>query len=239
MTERRNGLGQPIGEALPGWVARPLPPRTPMAGRFCAVVPLDPDRHGAALWAAGRADRDGRSWTYLPAGPFDREADHRDWLAAACRREDAVPHAIIDGATGAASGVASFLRIDPAAGSIEIGSIHFAPALQRTAAATEALYLMMRRAFDELRYRRCEWKCDALNAASRAAALRLGFRFEGIFRQAVIYKGRNRDTAWFAAIDRDWPALKAAFERWLLPDNFGRDGRQRAGLAALRASGGA
>jgi len=131
-------------------------------------------------------------------------------------------------------GQGSYLRIDPEHGAIEIGHLAFGPALQRTAGATEAVYLLARRAFDELGYRRVEWKCNALNARSRAAALRLGFEFEGVFRQHMVVKGRNRDTAWYAIVDGDWPAVRAAFEEWLAPDNFDRDGRQRARLAALR-----
>ena len=130
-------------------------------------------------------------------------------------------------------GVASLMRIDPAAGVIEVGGINYSPALQRTPAATEAMYLMMRRVFDELGYRRYEWKCDSLNAASRAAAQRLGFTYEGMFRQATVYKARNRDTCWFSILDSEWPALKSGFEQWLAPDNFDTDGRQRKRLSQL------
>ena len=143
-------------------------------------------------------------------------------------------HAIIDRETGKAVGVASFMRMDPANGVIEVGHIHYAPVMRRTPAGTEAMFLMMRRAFDELGYRRYEWKCDSLNAPSRRAAERYGFTFEGIFRQAVIYKKRNRDTAWFAIIDRDWPAIKRAFEQWLDPANFDASGRQKRQLADFR-----
>ena len=149
-----------------------------------------------------------------------------------CLGDDPLFHAIIDSATGKAIGVASYLRIDPASGSIEVGHINYSPLLQRTPAATEAMYLMMQRVF-ELGYRRYEWKCDALNARSRAAAQRYGFSFEGVFRQATVYKGRNRDTAWYAAIDQEWPALQAAFLQWLDPANFDQDGRQRVRLADL------
>ena len=150
-----------------------------------------------------------------------------------CLDDDPLFHAVVDRANGRATGVASYLRIEERAGVIEVGHINYAPPLQRTPASTEAMYLMMRRVFDELGYRRYEWKCDALNAPSRAAARRLGFRFEGIFRQATVYKGRNRDTAWFSVLDSEWPALKAAFERWLSPENFDEDGRQRQSLASL------
>jgi RimJ/RimL family protein N-acetyltransferase len=229
-----NSLGQPIGAPLPGWRQPELPPRRPLDGRFCRLEPLEPERHAVELFAADRLDAEGRNWTYLPVGPFQRFEDYRQWMDEACRTADRLFHAIIDRATGGAVGFASYLRMDPAAGSIEVGHITYSPLLQRHPAATEAMYLMMRRVFDELGYRRYEWKCDSLNAPSRAAALRLGFRFEGIFRQATVYKGRNRDTAWFSIIDGEWPALKQAFERWLDPANFDGEGKQRQRLAELR-----
>ncbi len=151
-----------------------------------------------------------------------------------CRGSDPLFHAIVDTNTGKAVGVASYLRITPASGSIEVGHINYSPLLQRTPAATEAMYLMMKRAF-ELGYRRYEWKCDALNARSRAAAQRLGLSFEGVFRQAAVYKGRNRDTAWYAAIDREWPALEEAYLRWLDPTNFDERGKHRISLTDLTA----
>jgi len=233
MTSHVNHLDQPIGFPLPGWIARPRPPRTPMEGRFCRVEPVDIDRHAADLHAANRQDQDGRNWTYLPYGPFEGLDDYRAWMRSACLGDDPLFHAVIDHKSGRAVGVASFLRIDPGPGVIEVGHINYAPPLQRTPAATEAMFLMMCRVFDELGYRRYEWKCDALNAPSRAAALRLGFQFEGIFRQATVYKQRNRDTAWYAIVDRDWPTLKARFQRWLDPANFDGAGRQRATLSSL------
>ncbi|HEY3911208.1 MAG TPA: GNAT family protein [Stellaceae bacterium] len=231
---RTNEFGQPIGAALPGWSARPLPPRSPIEGRFCRVEPLDLERHAAELFAANSEDAEGRNWTYLPYGPFASLEVFRQWVEAACRTADPLRHAIIDRRTGKAVGIASLMRIDAAAGVIEVGGITYSPRLQRRPAATEAMYLLMRRVFDELGYRRYEWKCDALNAPSRAAAQRLGFRYEGLFRQATVYKERNRDTAWFSIIDREWPALRAAFERWLDPANFDGEGRQRASLASFR-----
>jgi RimJ/RimL family protein N-acetyltransferase len=231
--QQLNAFGQPIGLPVPGWSPRPRPPRTAMEGRFCRVEPLDADRHAAELFAANAEAADGRLWTYLPFGPFPSFAEYGAWVSQASRGEDPLYHAIIDRRSGQAVGVASYMRIDPAAGVIEVGGINYSPRLQRTPAATEAMYLMMRRAFDELGYRRYEWKCDALNAPSRAAAQRLGFRYEGLFRQATIYKGRNRDTAWFSIIDREWPALRAAFERWLDPSNFDAAGRQRESLSSL------
>src|SRR5579863_1203679 len=233
MTQHRNPLGQPIGAPLPFWRPRPRPPRTAMEGRFCRVEPIDPARHATDLFAANADDRDGRNWTYLPYGPIGRLEDYRRWMEQFCGGDDPLYHAIIERQGGHALGVASFMRIDPAAGVIEVGGINYSPRLQRMPAATEAMYLMMRRVFDELGYRRYEWKCDDLNAPSRAAAQRLGFRFEGIFRQAVVYKGRSRDTAWFSIIDGEWPALKAAFEAWLDPVNFDETGRQRRSLASF------
>lgn len=225
-------LPQPVGESLPGWAPPVRPPREPWGGRFCRLEPLDPARHAADLHAAFRVDRTGRLWTYLPYGPFAAEADYRLWVARVHAGEDPLFFAIFDVATRRALGVAAYLRIDPANGVIEIGHLAFASALQRTTAATEALCLLVGRAF-KLGYRRVEWKCDALNAPSRAAAERLGFVYEGTFRQAAVVKGRNRDTAWFAVIDRDWPRLRAGYERWLAPDNFDADGRRRRSLAEL------
>jgi RimJ/RimL family protein N-acetyltransferase len=237
--QRENEFGQPIGAPLPNWSPRPLPPRIPIEGRFCRVEPLEPDRHAGDLVAANSDDTDGRNWTYLPYGPFPSFDPYREYLVTAARRDDPLVHAIVDRGSGRAVGVASLMRIDPAAGVIEVGGINYSPRLQRQPAATEAMYLLMRRVFDELGYRRYEWKCDSLNAPSREAAQRLGFRYEGLFRQATVYKGRNRDTAWYSIIDSEWPALRAAFERWLEPANFDRDGRQRASLRSLRAAEGA
>jgi RimJ/RimL family protein N-acetyltransferase len=234
---RRNELGQPIGEPVEGWAARPRPPREPIEGRFCRVEPLDPARHAEALFEANRQDAEGRMWTYMAYGPFARLDDYRAWADNAARGEDPLFHAIVDRASGRALGVASYLRIEPAIGVIEVGHIAYSPALQRTPAATEAMYLLMRRVFDELGYRRYEWKCDALNAPSRAAADRLGFRFEGVFRQATVYKGRNRDTAWYAVSDKEWPERKAAFEAWLDLGNFDAGGRQRRPLVRAKTAG--
>ena len=203
-----------------------------MHGRFCRLEPLDLDRHAAALFEADAADADGRSWTYLAYGPFSDFQSYCAWLSANCLGNDPLFFAVFDTADGQPAGLVSYLRIAPAAGSIEVGHIHYAPRLQRSPAATEAMSLMMARAF-ESGYRRYEWKCDALNAASRAAAQRLGLSFEGIFRQATVYKGRSRDTAWYAAIDTEWPALRQAFVAWLAPANFDSTGQQRTRLSDL------
>ena len=234
---RINHLGQPVGFSLEGWRARPRPPRSPMTGRFCRVEPVDVERHARQLYDAQADDRDGRNWTYLGYGPFATFADYRGWLAGIAALEDPLLHAIIDGSSGEAVGVAAYMRIDPPNGVLEVGHINYSPRLQRTPAGTEAMYLMMRRAFHELGYRRYEWKCDDLNAPSRAAAVRYGFTFEGIFRQATVYKGRSRDTAWFSILDIEWPARKLAFERWLLPENFDGSGRQRHPLSRPASEG--
>lgn len=204
-----------------------------MAGRFCVVEPIDPDRHARDLFAANAAAPDDRKWTYLPYGPFDDIGSYRRWLERECLGDDPLYFAIVVG--GSAVGVASYLRIDPAFGVIEIGNINASPALQATTASTEAMYLMMRRVFDELGYRRYEWKCDALNEPSRRAAARLGFTYEGTFRRHLLYKGRSRDTAWFSIVDEEWPARRAAFEAWLSDANFDEYGNQRRSLSSFMA----
>jgi RimJ/RimL family protein N-acetyltransferase len=205
-----------------------------MHGRLCRLEPLDAAVHGADLHSANTVDTEGRNWTYLPYGPFKTLHEYLEWATAVAAGNDPQFWAVVDARTEKATGVASYLRIDPEAGSIEVGHINYSPLLQRRPAATEAMYLMMRRAF-ELGYRRYEWKCDALNAPSRGAAQRLGLSYEGVFRQARLTKGRNRDTAWYAAIDREWPALDDACRRWLDPSNFDDHDRQRISLRDLTA----
>lgn len=230
-----NAWGQPIGFPVPGWSGAERPPRTPIEGRWCRVEPIDVERHGAELFEAISEDKEGRMWTYMAYGPFPTLEDYTGWLAQSCLGDDPLFYAIVDGGSAGARkgalGVASLMRIDPRSGTIEVGGIHYSPRLMRTRAATEAMYLLMRRAFVELGYRRYEWKCDALNEPSRRAALRLGFTYEGIFRQATVYKGRNRDTAWFSIVDREWPALDRAFTAWLDVSNFDAEGRQMRPLA--------
>ena len=233
MTHTVNLLGQPIGVALPDWRPPALPPREAMSGRYCTVEPLDVEHHAAALYAAVSLDREGRNWTYVTSGPFDDFAAYLAWLENRAAGTDPMFHAILD-STGKAIGTAAYQRIDPGNGVVEIGNINFSPLLQRTPAATEALYLMMRRAF-ELGYRRYEWRCDTFNAPSRSAAQRYGFSFEGVFRQSNVVKGRTRDSAWFSVLDSEWPALRVAYERWLAPDNFAADGCQRVSLSSLTA----
>ncbi|TFH88536.1 N-acetyltransferase [Billgrantia azerbaijanica] len=239
MTET-NAYGQPVGHRVADWRGALYPAPEPMTGRRVRVEPLDVERHADALHAAFLAPSDtpgeGREerWTYLGGRPFDNVAQYRDWLAGRAASRDPSFYAIVETASGQALGLAAYLRIEPDHGVIEVGHLHFSPRLKRTPAATEAMALMMRRAF-ALGYRRYEWKCDALNAPSRRAAERLGFRFEGVFRQHRVVAGRNRDTAWFSILDSEWPAQEHAFTRWLSPDNFDDRGRQRLALTTLTA----
>jgi RimJ/RimL family protein N-acetyltransferase len=203
--------------------ARGVPARVVLAGERVSLVPLDPDRHAERLFAASQGDP--LLWAYLPYGPFDSLAAFREHLARQAASDDPLFFAVGE------AGVASFMRMDPPNGVIEIGNIWFGAPLQRTPAATEAIQLMARYAFDDLGNRRLEWKCNAENARSRAAALRFGFTFEGVFRQHMIVKGRNRDTAWFSLLDSEWPDVRRRFQTWLDPANFDADGRQRTPLA--------
>ncbi len=232
---RQNELGQPIGPALPDWQPPARPAQKVLQGRFCLVEPLDVARHARALFDANGQDRDHRMWTYLFSGPFATFDEYERWLAERVASTDPLFRAFVDRASGKRCGHRRVHADRPAAGSIEVGHIAMSPVLQRSPAATEAMYLMMRHAF-ELGYRRYEWKCDSLNEKSRRAAERLGFTFEGLFRQATVYKGRSRDTAWYSVIDSEWPALREAFERWLDRDNFDAAGVQRARLGDIRAA---
>ena len=232
---RTNEFGQPIGPALPGWNAPPFPPREVLTGRYCRVEPYDPARHARDLWEAQGDDPRGERWTYSFSGPYADFAAYEKWGRDAQASRDPQFYAILDAASGRAVGSCSYLRIDPKHGVIEIGHIYFSPRLARTRAATEAMYLMMANAF-ALGYRRYEWKCDSCNLPSRAAATRLGFTYEGMFRQAIVNKGRNRDTTWFAILDRDWNGgLQEAYLRWLDPANFDAQGGQKLRLSALTA----
>ena len=223
---------QPLGRPLPEWTPRPLPPVAPIDGRWCRLEPLGLE-HAAELFAANSRDTEGRMWTYLPVGPFADLTEFRGWVESAAVSRDPQFFAIVDREDGRPKGVASLLRIDPPNGVIEVGHIAYSPLLQRTRAATDAMYVLMRLVFEHLGYRRYEWKCNDLNAPSRAAAERLGFRYEGTFRQARVDRGRNRDTAWFSILDSEWPARREAFERWLDPANFDSRGRQLAPLRRL------
>ena len=229
-----NPLGQPVGDAIEGWRPPARPSRDVLEGRWARLEPLAPAAHARPLFEANALDADGRNWTYLPVGPFATFEDYDAWLRKMAPGDDPLFFTIVDRERQQPVGVASYLRIDPAAGSIEVGHINFSPLAQRTRAATDTMYLMMHHAF-ALGYRRYEWKCDSLNAPSRAAADRLGFTFEGVFRQATTYKGRNRDTAWYSILDHEFPALDAAYRTWLADANFDAAGQQRRRLADLVA----
>lgn len=232
MDNHINSLGQPIGFPVINWQSATRPSPKILAGRFCRLEPLDAKKHTEDLFAANAIDVEGRSWTYLPYGPFDSLSSYTSWVEKCCSNTDPLFFAIIDQQTGKAVGIASYLRIDPTSGSIEVGHLNFSPRMQQTPLATEAMWLMMREAFT-LGFRRYEWKCNALNMPSRSAAQRLGLSFEGIFRQATVIKGLNRDTAWYAAIDKEWPALNEAFQQWLSPSNFDDEGIQLSSLSEL------
>jgi len=233
MSQFTNELGQPIGAPVKDWVGAPEPDRETIVGSRCRLESLDADRHAAALYAAYSKNIDGGNWTYLPYGPFETEQDYLDLVRGILTLRDTYFFAIVDVSSGAPVGVASYLRAIPAMGSIEVGHLSYSPAMQQTPISTEAMYLMMRRVFEDWGYRRYEWKCDSLNAPSCAAAQRLGFRFEGNFRNHVVAKNRNRDTSWFAITDDEWPGIRAAMETWLETTNFDASGAQRVRLADL------
>jgi RimJ/RimL family protein N-acetyltransferase len=215
------------------WQPRPFPPHQALHGRYVRLEPLDPVAHADDLWQALQGP-DPALWDYLPYGPFAERAGFDAWLAANAAGVDPLFFAVIELASRRALGLLSFLRITPKDGCIEIGHIAFGRVMQRSPASTEAVYLLAELAMDRLGYRRLEWKCNALNARSMRAAERLGFVHEGTFRQHMVIKGRNRDSAWFSIIDKEWPRCRAAFERWLANDNFDADGRQKQSLEALR-----
>jgi RimJ/RimL family protein N-acetyltransferase len=224
------GETRDIGAVVAGWAPPPRPSGAPLAGRYAALAPLAAEAHAAELFKANSASD--TIWDWLPYGPFASASSYHRWVREVAADDDPMFYAIRNLETGHWEGVASYLRVQPEAGSIEVGHINFSPALQRSRAATEAMFLMMQWAF-EAGYRRYEWKCNAQNLASRRAAQRLGLSFEGVFRQAGVVKGRNRDTAWFAAINGEWPPLKEAFTAWLSPSNFDAAGRQRERLGDL------
>jgi len=229
-----NAYQQAIGAPLPGWTTRPLPERKIIEGQYCRLEPLTPAQHADGLWQAVSSAPDERAWTYLSVGPFAHADEYRNYLTQAAASQDPLHYAVIDKRTGLAVGSLALMRIDPKNGVIEVGHVTFTTLLQRTPLSTEAQFLLMEYVFEQLGYRRYEWKCDSLNAPSRAAAERLGFQFEGIFRQAIVYKGRSRDTAWFSIMDHEWPDVRTAFERWLAAENFDAQGKQLTRLQALR-----
>lgn len=230
-----NQFGEPVGLPFEGRERPPVPSEdVTLQGQYCYLEVLDAEKHAADLYSVYSLDTEGRLWTYMPQGPFTDEAGYRAWAEGVHHKADPFFYAIIDRESGKAVGVASYLRIDPANYSIEVGYITFSPVIQQRPIATEAMYLMMKHAF-ELGYRRYEWKCNSLNQPSVNAAMRLGMSFEGLFRQATVVKGHNRDTAWFSIVDRDWPVAKQAFETWLAPANFDSDGKQLSSLSDLTA----
>jgi RimJ/RimL family protein N-acetyltransferase len=213
------------------------PERRILEGRLVVLEPMAPERHAEPLYLASHETAEAREiWSYLPDGPFEDLATFTAWLGAMVVAPDRAVFAFRDKTSGRAGGMATYLDIRPSHGSIEVGYIWFAPFLQRTPQATEALFLMLRYAFDELHYRRMQWRCNALNEKSRAAALRLGLTFEGIFYQHMVVKGSNRDTAWYSILDSEWPRIRANFEAWLARDNFDAQGRQKRSLRALNES---
>jgi RimJ/RimL family protein N-acetyltransferase len=219
---------------LAHWTARELPPRKVHEGRYARLEPLDARKHGDALYLASSGPDAERFWLYSAEGPYPDRASFEPWLKANETSPDPLMFVIIDRATGRVGGRQTFMRITPNHGVIEVGYILFGTEIARTRVATEAIYLFAKHAFDDLGYRRFEWKCDNANEASKIAAERFGFTFEGVFRQHMVRKGVNRDTAWYSILDREWPQRKAAFEAWLAPSNFDNDGRQRKSLAAFR-----
>jgi len=225
--------GRPVGRAVDTTPAQ-RPGAVTLAGRFGRVEKLDAARHGAPLWEGVRGDNS--LWAYMGYGPFADDKAFATWLAERPKLDDPYSYAVVE-SSGRAVGIVTLMEIRPAMRVIEVGNIVYTPPLQRTPLATEAQYLLARYVFETLGYRRYEWKCNALNAPSRRAATRFGFTFEGKFRQHMIVKGRNRDTAWFSMLDSEWPARKAAFERWLASENFDAEGRQKTKLAAFEQTG--
>jgi RimJ/RimL family protein N-acetyltransferase len=218
------------------WSPARAPGRVALNGDLVRLEVLDPERHAQSLFASSHSAGAERLWEHLPYGPFANQAEFTTWLQHRAASADPLFFAVVDRESMQALGMASYMRIVPEHGVIEIGNIWFAPAIQRTRKATEAIFLLAKDAFDDLGYRRLEWKCDSLNEPSRRAAERFGFSYEGIFRQHMIVKGRNRDTAWFSMTDGEWPIRRAAFDAWLAPENFDDEGRQRQSLSTVRAS---
>lgn len=229
MTDSSNLPIGPITDPRPA----KRPERVVLHGRLVDLVPLDPPLHGESLFQLTCGTDNQYLWTYLAKGPFVDRKEFDAYLQQLAASEDPLCYVIVERRSSRAVGWVTYMRIEPAHRVIEVGNVMFSPALRRTTGATEAIYLMARNAFEVLGYRRFEWKCNSLNAASRRAALRFGFTFEGVFRQHMVVKGRSRDTMWFSMIDAEWPKRKEAFETWLQPSNFDADGRQKASLSAL------
>ncbi|MFV1982026.1 MAG: GNAT family N-acetyltransferase [Thiohalomonadales bacterium] len=230
MEDSINHLGQIVGATVVDWVAPNFPTLDILPGHYCSVVPLDIENHAKALFESYQADKQGRMWTYLPYGPFNSAEEYARLLEKLITQPDQQFYSVVDMKTKNVLGIAAYLRINPDAGSIEVGHLSYSPSLQKTTIATEAMYLMMNKIF-EMGYRRYEWKCNSLNEASKSAALRLGFQFEGVFRQSMVIDGRNRDTAWYSIIDSEWTMLKPMFNSWLSESNFDASGTQLKSLS--------
>lgn len=226
----KNEFGQIIGEEVKNWQGAKIPPKNLIVGSHCILEPLIAEKHGSQLFEARNP---ASLWTYLPYGPFNTKSDFDNHLQQIIATSDNLAYAIIDPKNHQVIGMACYMRINPEHGTMEIGHLFFSQKLQKTIAATESMYLMMKRAFDDLNYRRYEWKCNSLNQGSINAAKRLGFKFEGIFRQHFIFKDRNRDTAWFSIIDSEWPEIKSRFLKWLDPKNFDSNGNQYLSLGQV------
>jgi len=218
------------------WTPASQPGRNPLDGELVRLEILDPSRHAESLFESSHSAGSDQLWQHLPYGPFGSQAEFNAWLEVLANSLDPLFFAVVPWESMRALGMASMMRMAPQHGVIEIGHIWFAPELQRTRQATEAIFLLAKHAFDDLGYRRLEWKCDSRNEPSKKAAERFGFVYEGTFRQHMVVKGRNRDSAWFSMTDDEWPLRKAAFEAWLAPENFDQNGRQRRSLAAVRES---
>ncbi|HLB56432.1 MAG TPA: GNAT family protein [Coxiellaceae bacterium] len=221
-----NKFNQTIGDIVPNWKSCEYPSKNKMTGKYCSLEILDIEKHASDLFDAISFENKGESWTYLSSGPIFLLEGFQQWLHNKVKNDDTILYVIIDLKSKKPIGIAGYLRIDPTHGTIEVGHLHYSKFLKQTPLATEAMYLMMHYVFEELHYRRYEWKCNSLNEASRNAALRLGFQFEGIFRQCNVFKNHNRDTTWFSILDNEWPALKIKFEKWLDENNFDLNGKQ-------------
>jgi len=243
MNNRLNAYQQPIGDDLPDWTGAKLPGATPLVGQYTRLERIDPEPHAAQLHQAYAEAPDARDWTYMTVGPFDTLAAYEAYLVRLVPSQDPMHYAVIDQASGAAVGTFALMRVDAPNGVIEVGSVAFSRRMQKTRLGTDVMATLLKHVFVDLGYRRFEWKCDVLNAPSRAAALRFGFAHEGLFRQAIVTRGRNRDTAWYSIIDREYPALATAYRNWLDPANFSSEGRQIRSLSACiaesRSGGGA
>ena len=233
---KQNHFGQTIGTELPDWQSAQQPQREILPGHFRYLAPVDADKHETSLYQAYHMVEDAHDWTYFYCERPENEADFHHYLQTLIKAKGAFHYTVIDAQTGLAMGTVGLQRIDEVNGVIEIGSVNWSPRLKRNSAGTEAIYLLLHYVFDKLGYRRCEWKCDSLNEPSNAAAARFGFQYEGQFRQAIVIKGRNRDTNWYSITDREWPLIKQSFNDWLAMENFDSQGKQIARLQDLRIS---